>query len=420
MSDLKTLDPEIYDALRNEARRQADTLELIASENFVSEAVLQAMGSVMTNKYAEGYPAKRYYGGCEFVDIAEDLARDRAKELFGCEHVNVQPHSGSQANMGVYFSVLKPGDTILGLNLSHGGHLTHGHPINFSGKFFNVVPYGVDKETEVIDYDELRRIALEAKPELIVAGASAYPRIMDFEKFRAVADEVEALLMVDIAHIAGLVVAGLHPSPIPYADFVTSTTHKTLRGPRGGMIMCKEKYAADLDREVMPGIQGGPLMHVIAAKAVAFKEALKPEFNEYQKQIVANARAMAKRLNERGQKLVAGGTDTHLMLVSFIGKEINGKELSGKKVEKALELSGITVNKNTVPFDPKKPFVTSGIRIGTPAVTTRGMKEKEMEMIADLIADTIDHIGDEEYYSAVKTKVKELCDRFPLYKGLYE
>lgn len=420
MSNLKTFDPEIYDALRDEARRQADTLELIASENFVSEAVLMAMGSVMTNKYAEGYPAKRYYGGCEFVDIAEDLARDRAKELFGCEHVNVQPHSGSQANMGVYFSVLKPGDTILGLNLSHGGHLTHGHPINFSGKFFNVVPYGVDKETEVIDYGELRKIAVEAKPELIVAGASAYPRIMDFEKFRAVADEVEALLMVDIAHIAGLVVAGLHPSPIPYADFVTSTTHKTLRGPRGGMIMCKEKYAADLDREVMPGIQGGPLMHVIAAKAVAFKEALRPEFKEYQKQIVANARAMAKRLNERGQKLVAGGTDTHLMLVSFIGKEINGKELSGKKVEKALELSGITVNKNTVPFDPKKPFVTSGIRIGTPAVTTRGMKEKEMEIIADLIADTIDHIGDEEYYPAVKTRVKELCDRFPLYKGLYE
>ncbi|PJA29798.1 MAG: serine hydroxymethyltransferase [candidate division Zixibacteria bacterium CG_4_9_14_3_um_filter_46_8] len=415
MSELKFEDPEIYEALRMESRRQADTLELIASENFVSKAVMEAMGSVMTNKYAEGYPGKRYYGGCEFVDIAEDLARDRAKELFGCDHVNVQPHSGSQANMGVYFAMLKPGDTVLGLDLSHGGHLTHGHPINFSGKFFKIVPYGVNKETEVIDYDELATIARQAKPKMIVAGASAYPRILDFKKFREICDEVEALMMVDIAHIAGLVVAGIHPSPVPYADFVTTTTHKTLRGPRGGMVMCKEKYAADLDREIMPGIQGGPLMHIIAAKAVAFREALKPEFKEYQKQIVANAKAMAKMLIQRGQKLVSGGTDTHLMLVSFIERGI-----SGKKVENALELAGITVNKNTVPFDPKKPFITSGIRIGTPAVTTRGMKESEMEIIAGLIADTIDHLGEEGYYPSVKEKVKNLCSRFPLYEGLYQ
>ncbi|MCP4632667.1 MAG: serine hydroxymethyltransferase [candidate division Zixibacteria bacterium] len=415
MSELKNVDSQIYDAIKNEARRQAETLELIASENFVSKAVLDAMGSVMTNKYAEGYPAKRYYGGCEFVDVAEDLARERAKELFGCDHANVQPHSGSQANMGVYFSILKPGDTVLGLDLSHGGHLTHGHPINFSGKFFTIVPYGVDKDTEVIDYDNLLNIAKEAKPKLIVAGASAYPRTLDFKKFREVADEVEALLMVDIAHIAGLIVAGIHPSPFPYADFVTSTTHKTLRGPRGGLIMCKEKYAADLDREVMPGIQGGPLMHVIAAKAVAFKEALKPEFKEYQKQIVANAAALAQKLIDRDLKIVSGGTDTHLMLVSFIDKGI-----SGKKVEKALEKAGITVNKNTVPFDPKKPFVTSGIRIGTPAITTRGMKETDMEVIGDLIADTIEHIGDEDYYAEVKAKVINLCKNFPLYEDLYQ
>ncbi len=415
MSNLKTVDPDIYAAMGAERRRQAETLELIASENFVSKAVLEAMGSVMTNKYAEGYPGKRYYGGCEFVDRAEDLARDRAKELFGCEHANVQPHSGSQANMGVYFSMLQTGDTVLGLNLSHGGHLTHGHPINFSGKFFNIVAYGVDEKSEVIDYDELAKTAKEAKPKMIVAGASAYPRILDFERFRKICDDVDALLMVDIAHIAGLVVAGVHPSPIPHADFVTSTTHKTLRGPRGGLIMCKEKYAADLDREVMPGIQGGPLMHVIAAKAVAFKEALKPEFKEYQEQIVANAKALANKLGQRGLNLVSGGTDTHLMLVSFIGKDF-----SGRKVERALEKAGITVNKNTVPFDTRKPFVTSGIRIGTPAVTTRGMKEPEMEIIGDLIADTIEHLGDEEYYGQVKGKVKELCARFPLYEGMYE
>ncbi len=414
MSELQNVDLKIYEAIKNETRRQANTLELIASENFVSRAVLEAMGSVMTNKYAEGYPGKRYYGGCEFVDVAEDLARERAKELFRCEHVNVQPHSGSQANMAVYFATLQPGDTILGLNLSHGGHLTHGHPINFSGRFFNVVSYGVNKDTEVIDYDELREIALKAKPKMIIGGASAYPRTLDFPKFREISDEVGALLMVDIAHIAGLIVAGLHPSPIPYADFVTTTTHKTLRGPRGGMIMCKEKYAADLDRTVMPGIQGGPLMHIIAAKAVAFKEAMRPEFKEYQKQIIANAKALAKKLSSRGLRLVTGGTDTHLMLVNFIDKGI-----SGKKVEKALEKAGITVNKNTVPFDPKKPFVTSGIRIGTPAITTRGMKEAEMEIIGDLIADTIEHIGDEEYFPKVKEKVQKLCAAFPLYEDMY-
>ncbi|MBD3170765.1 MAG: aminotransferase class I/II-fold pyridoxal phosphate-dependent enzyme [candidate division Zixibacteria bacterium] len=414
MSELQNVDPDIFEAIKKEARRQAETLELIASENFVSTPVLEAMGSVMTNKYAEGYPGKRYYGGCEFVDLGEDLARDRAKELFGCEHVNVQPHSGSQANMGVYFCCLQPGDTVLGLNLSHGGHLTHGHPINFSGKYFNIVAYGVDKESEVIDYDELAKIAKEAKPKLIIAGASAYPRTLDFNRFREICDDVGAMLMVDIAHIAGLVAAGLHPSPVPVADFVTSTTHKTLRGPRGGMIMCKEKYASDLDREVMPGIQGGPLMHVIAAKAVAFKEALQPEFKEYQKQIVANASALADKLMARGLKLVSGGTDTHLMLVSFIDRGI-----SGKKVEKALEKAGITVNKNTVPFDPKKPFVTSGIRIGTPAITTRGMKEPEMEIIGDFIADVIDNIGDEDKYAEVKDRVKELCAKFPLYENRY-
>jgi glycine hydroxymethyltransferase len=415
MSKLKEVDPEIYNVIYGETKRQANGLELIASENFVSEAVMEAAGSVMTNKYSEGYPGKRYYGGCEFMDIAENLARDRAKELFGCEHVNVQPHSGSQANMAVYFSVLKPGDTILGMNLSHGGHLTHGHPINFSGKFFNVVAYGVNKETEVIDYDELGMIAREAKPKMIVAGASAYPRELNFERFREVADEVKAYLMVDIAHIAGLIVAGIHQSPIPYADFVTTTTHKTLRGPRGGMIMCKKKYAKDLDREVMPGIQGGPLMHVIAAKAVAFKEAMEPSFKEYQNQIVKNAKALAAGMANLGYHVVSGGTDTHLMLISFIERN-----LTGKVVEEALEKAGITVNKNTVPFDPQKPFITSGIRMGTPALTTRGMKEPEMEKIATLIDKVISNLGNEEVYVQVKIEVLELCQKFPLYKEKLE
>ncbi|MGB8656245.1 MAG: serine hydroxymethyltransferase [Candidatus Zixiibacteriota bacterium] len=415
MSRLKEVDPEIYGAIYGETKRQAFGLELIASENFVSGAVMEAMGSVMTNKYAEGYPGKRYYGGCEFVDLAENLARERAKALFGCEHVNVQPHSGSQANMAVYFSVLKPGDTILGLNLSHGGHLTHGHPVNFSGKFFHVAAYGVNKETEVLDYDELRQIAKQAQPKMIVAGASAYPRELDFEKFREVADEVGAYLMVDIAHIAGLIVAGIHPSPVPYADFVTTTTHKTLRGPRGGMIMCREKFAKDLDREVMPGIQGGPLMHIIAAKAVAFREAMEPSFKEYQKQIVRNARGLAAGMANLGYHLVSGGTDTHLMLISLVEKN-----LTGKAVEQELEKAGMTVNKNTIPFDPQKPFITSGIRMGTPALTTRGMKEPEMTKIAGLINRVISNLGDKEVYAQVRKEVLELCERFPLYKERLE
>jgi glycine hydroxymethyltransferase len=416
VSYIKTIDPELYDALTAEARRQAFNLELIASENFVSEAVLEAAGGVMTNKYAEGYPGKRYYGGCEYVDVAENLARERAKALFGAEHVNVQPHSGSQANMAVYFSVLKPGDTIMGLDLSHGGHLTHGHPINFTGRFYTIVPYQVEPETEVIDYAKLIRQAERVKPKLIVAGASAYPRKLDFAKFREAADAAGALLMVDIAHIAGLIVAGLHSSPVPFADFVTTTTHKTLRGPRGGMIMCKQKYAEDLDRMVMPGIQGGPLMHIIAAKAVAFKEAQSEAFNVYQRQIVANAQALAQGLLKRGQKLVSGGTDTHLMLVSFIGKtRADGKAVTGKMVENALDAANITANKNTVPFDPAKPFITSGLRLGTPAVTTRGMREPEMDMIAGFIDRVIKNLGAEAVYATVADEVKNLCGRFPLY-----
>jgi glycine hydroxymethyltransferase len=410
MGKLRNADLDIWQAIQDETRRQADTLELIASENFVSDAVLEALGSVMTNKYAEGYPAKRYYGGCEFVDVAEDLARDRAKQLFGCDHANVQPHSGSQANMGVYLSALKPGDIMLGLSLTCGGHLTHGHPINFSGFLFNVVPYGVARETETIDYDELERLAKEHKPKMIVTGASAYPRTLDFARFREIADEVGALFMVDIAHIAGLVAAGIHPSPIPYADYVTTTTHKTLRGPRGGMVMCKQQYAEDLDRMVMPGIQGGPLMHVIAAKAVAFKEALEPGFAEYQKQIVANAAAMAERFVEHGYHVVSGGTDTHLMLLN-----LTEKGFSGKAAETQLERSGITVNKNTVPFDERTPFITSGIRIGTPAITTRGMKEDEMRLIADLIHRVLEDRKNEEVRAAVKKDVLELTARFPLY-----
>jgi glycine hydroxymethyltransferase len=415
MRKLKEVDREIFDIIYGETERQAFGLELIASENFVSEAVMEAMGSVMTNKYAEGYPGKRYYGGCEFMDKAENLARDRAKILFGCEHVNVQPHSGSQANMAVYFSVLQPGETILGLNLSHGGHLTHGHPINFSGRFFHVVPYGVNKETEVIDYAELRKIAIEAKPKMIIAGASAYPRELDFQKFRDVADEVGAYLMVDIAHIAGLIIAGLHQSPIPHADFVTTTTHKTLRGPRGGMIMCKEKYAKDLDKEVMPGIQGGPLMHVISAKAVAFKEALEPSFKEYQVQIVKNAKALAGEMVRLGYHIISGGTDTHLMLVSLVEKN-----LTGKVVEDELGKAGITVNKNTIPFDPQKPFVTSGIRIGTPALTTRGMKEKDMIEVAQLVDRIISNLNNDKIYAEVKEEVQSLCKKFPLYKERLE
>lgn len=413
MSYLKDVDPEIYNAIMGEINRESDKLELIASENFVSSAILEAAGGVMTNKYAEGYPGKRYYGGCEFVDIAENLARERAKQLFGCEHANVQPHSGSQANMAVYFTVLQPGDKVMGLDLSHGGHLTHGHPINFSGKLFQFHSYQVEKETEVIDYDKLIAQARELKPKMIVAGASAYPRFLDFKKFREACDSCGAYLMVDIAHIAGLVAAGIHPSPIPYADFVTTTTHKTLRGPRGGMVMCKEKYAADLDRTVMPGIQGGPLMHIIAAKAVALKEALTDEFKAYQRKIVENAAAFASELKSKGYHIVSGGTDTHLFLMSFI--EMG---LTGKKVEKALDLAGITVNKNTVPFDPQKPFVTSGIRVGTPAITTRGMGVSEMQVIAGFIDRVIKNLDNESILAEVAGEVKRLCDKFPLYSQL--
>lgn len=416
MSYVQKIDPELYEALTAEARRQANKLELIASENFVSEAVLEAAGGVMTNKYAEGYPGKRYYGGCENVDVAENLARDRAKALFGAEHANVQPHSDSQANMAVYFTVLQPGDTMMGLDLAHGGHLTHGHPINFTGKLYKIVPYQVEPGTEVIDYDKLIRQAKEVRPKLIVAGASAYPRKLNFAKFREAADAAGALLMVDMAHIAGLIVAGLHPSPVPYADFVTTTTHKTLRGPRGGMILCKAKYAEDLDRTVMPGIQGGPLMHIIAAKAVALKEAESDEFRAYQHRIVENAAHLAACLMERGHKLVSNGTDTHLMLMSFIGKTRgDGKAVSGKMVEKALDAANITANKNTVPFDPAKPFVTSGVRLGTPAVTTRGMGKAEMAQIAEFIDRVVTHLEDEQAIAKVAEDVKVMCARFPLY-----
>lgn len=408
MSLIKAQDPEIYEALSLELGRQRDNIELIASENFVSPAVMAAAGSFLTNKYAEGYPGKRYYGGCQFVDIAENLARERAKQLFGCEHVNVQPHSGANANLAVYFAVCKPGDTILGMNLSHGGHLSHGSPVNISGKYFNIVPYGVSKETETIDYDELERIAQEHKPRLIVAGASAYARTLDFARFREIADKVGALLMVDIAHIAGLVIAGLHPSPVPYADFVTTTTHKTLRGPRGGMIMCREQYAKEIDKAVFPGIQGGPLMHIIAAKAVAFGEALKPEFKAYQTQVVRNAKAMSERFMENGVRIVSGGTDNHLMLL-----DLNAFNLTGKELEHLLDEVNITVNKNTIPFETQSPFVTSGIRIGTPSVTTRGMKEREMVRIADDITAVIRER--EGAMPRVKADVAELLKAFPLY-----
>ncbi len=410
MSHLWETDPEVAAAVLGEIRRQSETLELIASENFVSEAVLETVGSVMTNKYAEGYPGRRYYGGCQYVDVGESLAITRAKELFGAEHVNAQPHCGTQANMAVYFTVMEPGDTMLGMNLSHGGHLSHGHPINFSGKYFNVVQYGVREDDETVDFDALRKLAHEHKPKLVMVGASAYSRILDFTKFREICDEVGAVMVADIAHIAGLVATGLHPTPVGIADYVTTTTHKTLRGPRAGMIMCREKLAKDLDRVVFPGIQGGPLMHVIAAKAVCLAEALKPEFKDYQKQIVANAAALAARLAENGLRIVSGGTDTHLMLV-----DLRPVELTGKVAEKRLEDAGITVNKNTIPFDPQKPFVTSGIRVGTPALTTRGMKEPEMEAIGDMIARVLKDIENDAVVAEVREEVRELCERFPLY-----
>jgi glycine hydroxymethyltransferase len=411
---LKNVDPEIAKALEGELVREREKIELIASENIVSEAVLEAMGSVGTNKYAEGYPGKRYYGGCEYVDIAEDLARDRAKKLFQAEHANVQPHSGAQANTSVYFAVLRPGDLIMGMNLSHGGHLTHGHPLSISGSYFETVQYEVDPETEQINYDTVADMAGKHKPKLIVAGASAYPRTIDFQKFGAIAQEVGAYLMTDVAHIAGLIVTGLHPSPVPYADFVTTTTHKTLRGPRGGLILCKEENAKTIDRAVFPGIQGGPLMHVIASKAVAFHEALQPSFKDYQKQVVANAKKLAQVLAEKGLRIVSGGTDNHLLLV-----DLRPMKITGKKAEKILDGVGITVNKNTIPFDPEKPFVTSGIRVGTPAITTRGMKEADMEELGTYIYEALLHRDDETYLQSISEKVKALTGRFPIYEGLH-
>ena len=410
LSCIRNADPELCAAMEQELARQRGNLELIASENIVSPAVMAAMGSHLTNKYAEGYPGKRYYGGCQFVDIAEDLARDRLKQIFGCDHCNVQPHSGAQANFAVYFAMLKPGDTIMGMNLSHGGHLTHGSPANISGTYFNIVPYGVSAETEVLDYDEMEKIALACKPKMIVSGASAYPRIIDFARIREICDKVGALMMVDIAHIAGLVAAGLHPNPVPYADFVTTTTHKTLRGPRGGVIMCKEQYAKAIDKAVFPGTQGGPLMHVIAAKAVAFKEALSPEFKAYQTQIVKNAAAMAKRFTENGVRLVSGGTDNHLMLV-----DLRKENMTGKELEKLLDDAHITANKNTIPFETTSPFITSGIRVGTPAITSRGMKEGEAVEIADLVTEVIRRR--EEAVPSVSERVAALCAKFPIYEN---
>ncbi len=415
MDNLARTDPEVAEAIRNETRRQGAQLELIASENFVSEAVLEALGTVLTNKYAEGYPGKRYYGGCEFVDVAESLAIQRAKQLFAADHANVQPHSGAQANMSVYMTVCQPGDTILGMNLSHGGHLTHGHPLNFSGRYFKVVAYGVRKEDERIDYEAMAALAREHRPKVVVVGASAYPRTIDFAAVRRAADEAGAVVMADMAHIAGLVAAGLHPSPVPHAEFVTTTTHKTLRGPRGGMILCQEKWAKETDKLLFPGVQGGPLMHVIAAKAVALKEALAPEFKGYQAQIVKNAKALAATLMDEGWRLVSGGTDNHLMLVDVFAKGI-----TGKVAEKALERAGITVNKNTIPFDTNSPMVASGIRIGTPALTTRGMKEAEMEQVGRLIARALAAVDDEAKLAEVKRDVSKLCDQFPLYAARLE
>lgn len=407
LKEISKVDPEVAEAIEQEFDRQQSHLELIASENFVSMAVMAAMGSHLTNKYAEGYPGRRYYGGCQFVDVVENLAIERAKKLFGAEHANVQPHSGAQANTAVYFAMLNPGDTIMGMNLNHGGHLTHGSPVNISGKYFNIVAYGVDEETGYVDYDRLRELALMHKPKMIVAGASAYPRVLDFEKFQDIAKEVGAYLMVDMAHIAGLVAAGLHPNPVPYADFVTTTTHKTLRGPRGGMILCREEYAKAIDKAIFPGTQGGPLMHVIAAKAVCFKEALEPEFKNYQEQIIKNAQALAQGLKDEGFSLVSGGTDNHLMLV-----DLRNKGLTGKEAEKKLDQVGITVNKNTIPNDPQKPFITSGIRIGTPAVTSRGMGEEEMVKIARAISLALSN--QEEQATEI---VQKLCSEFPLYPG---
>ena len=413
MENLATTDPEVADAIRHETRRQGRQLEMIASENFVSEAVLEAMGTVLTNKYAEGYPGRRYYGGCEHVDVVESLAIARAKELFGADHANVQPHSGAQANTAVYMAVLQPGDTLLGMNLSHGGHLTHGHPLNFSGRFYKVAAYGVRKDDERIDYEELAALVGEHRPKIVVVGASAYPRTIDFAAVRRAAGET--VVMADIAHVAGLVAAGLHPSPVPHCEFVTTTTHKTLRGPRGGMVLCQAKWAKELDKLVFPGVQGGPLMHVIAAKAVSFKEALGPEFKSYQAQIVKNAQALAATVKDEGWRLVSGGTDNHLILVDVFARGI-----TGKVAEAALDRAGITVNKNTIPFDTNSPMVASGVRIGTPALTTRGMKEPDMEQIGRLISRALHAVDDESALSAVKKDVQRLCDRFPLYASRLE
>ena len=413
MSFLAKQDPNVKAVIDQELMRQRDKLEMIASENIVSQAVMEAQGSVLTNKYAEGYPSKRYYGGCEHVDVVETLAIERAKRLFGAEHANVQPHSGSQANFAVYFAMLKPGDTIVGMNLSHGGHLTHGSPVNVSGTYFNVVPYGVNAETQQIDYDEFRKIVLEAKPKLIIAGGSAYSRQIDFKKMADVAHEVGAIFMVDMAHFAGLVAAGLHPNPVEYADIVTTTTHKTLRGPRGGMILCKEEYAKAIDKAVFPGIQGGPLMHVIAAKAVALGEALQPEFKEYAEQVIKNAKVLAAELMAKGLTIVSGGTDTHVMLV-----DVRNTGLTGKEAEHLLDEIGITANKNTIPFDPASPFVTSGVRLGTPALTTRGLKEDDMKEIADIIATVLQNPEDTAKHQDAAKRVAALCEKYPLYPNL--
>src|SRR6187397_1710922 len=410
---LAETDPEIAEAIKNERHRQNAGLELIASENFVSRAILEAAGSVMTNKYAEGYPGRRYYGGCEFADVVESLAISRAKALFGADHANVQPHSGAQANMAVYFTLLKPGDTVLGMNLAHGGHLTHGHPLNFSGKLYTIVSYGVRQDDERVDYEEMERLAHERRPKMIIVGASAYPRHLDYARVARVAEAVGAAVMVDMAHVAGLVAVGLHPNPVPHADFITSTTHKTLRGPRSGLVLCREKYAKDLDRGVFPGVQGGPLMHIIAAKAVCFKEAMEPAFKDYQRQIVANAQRLASALSAQGFRLVSGGTDNHLMLV-----DVFSKGHTGKVAEAALGKAGITVNKNAIPFDQNPPMVASGIRVGTPAITTRGMREPEMDIIGELIARALRTPEDDAALATIKTEVERLCRKFPLYPEL--
>ena len=413
LTNLKTVDPEIQKAIDQELSRQREKLEMIASENIVSTAVMQAQGSILTNKYAEGYPGKRYYGGCEYVDIVEQLAIDRAKKLFGAKYANVQPHSGAQANTAVYFALLQPGDTILGMNLTDGGHLTHGSPVNISGKYFKIIPYGVDKETERIDYDELERLAKEHQPKLIVGGASAYSRVIDFERMAQIAKSVGAYLMIDMAHIAGLVAAGLHPSPVPYADVVTTTTHKTLRGPRGGLILCRDaEFGKQFNKAIFPGIQGGPLMHVVAAKAVAFKEALNDEFKVYQQQVLDNAKALADELVKKGFRIVSGGTDNHLMLV-----DLRSKNITGKEAQFLLDEIGITANRNTIPFEPLSPFVTSGIRLGTPALTTRGLKEEDIREVADIIADVIENREDSAVIEAAKAKVQAICKKFPLYEA---